>query len=36
MRRIRLMNGLDVLKLIVMIFGAIFAGLTAASSLGWM
>ncbi len=36
MRRIRLMNGLDVLKLIVMSFGAAVAGLTAASSLGWM
>lgn len=35
-RRIRLMNGLDVLRLIVLIFGGIFAGLTAASSLGWM
>ena len=35
-RRIRLMDGLDVLKLIVMTFGGIFAGLPAASSLGWM
>ena len=35
-RRIRLMNGLDVLKLILMIFGAGVAALTAANALGWL
>ena len=34
--RIRLMNGLDVIKLGVMMFGAAVAALTAANALGWL
>ena len=34
--RIRLMNGLDVLKVIVLAFGAVVAGATMANSLGWL
>ena len=34
--RIRLMNVLDMSKLVAMLFGAIVAGLTAANSFGWL
>ena len=36
LRRIRLMNILDVLKLAAMMLGAVVAGLTAANSFGWL
>ena len=34
--RIRLMNALDVLKVIVLAFGAVVAGATMVNSLGWL
>ena len=36
LRRIRLMNILDVVKLVAMMLGAVVAGLTAANSFGWL